>query len=234
MEHTPVPVTKREAAAALGPPEGVERVLEQARAHLGKDKVRVKGKAFRYDCSGFVRGMYSALGIDVMSGGGSEDDNGVRLIHHYVETHGQNHSRAVPNAGDIVYFDNTWDKNGNGKLDDPLTHVGLVEEVRADGTVMVIHRANRGIVRDPMNLLRPHELRDEQNHELNAYLRPKGRKEPAGIPHTMAELWAGFGTVEVPRAVSQQGAPGPEIRSYMALDRMLMLAEIPADCGCEE
>lgn len=204
------PAPRTEAPAArdvLPPPEGVDEVIAQARAHLGKERVRVNGKAFRYDCSGFVRGVFSTLGVDLLSEDGDGDDNGVRLIHRYVARHGENHARAVPNRGDVVYFDNTWDKNGNGKLDDPLTHVGLVEEVRADGTVMVIHRANRGIVRDPMNLARPHDLKDAGGAELNSYLRPKGRKEPAGVPHTMAELWAGFGTLEVPRAVSWEAPP---------------------------
>jgi hypothetical protein len=75
--------------------------------------------------------------------------------------------------------------------------------VRDDGTVTVIHRANRGIVRDPMNLLKPHALKDEAGRELNGTLRPKGRKEPAGVPHTLAELWSGFGTLGRPGAIAQ-------------------------------
>lgn len=201
------------APRGLPEPEGIEQVLDQARAHLGKILVRVNGKAFRYDCSGFVRGMYSALGVDLMSEAGDPGDNGVRLIHKFVARHGENHARPVPHRGDLVFFDNSWDKNGNGKLDDPLTHVGLVEGVREDGTVLIIHRANRGIVRDAMNLLRPHDLKDEAGHELNAFLRPKGRREPPGIPHTLAELWAGFGTLDRPQAVSpaETLAPPPTL-----------------------
>ena len=214
------PATEREG---LPPPPGIDAVIANAREHLGKDRVRVGGKAFRYDCSGFVRGMFSTLGVDVMSGPGESDDNGVRLIHRYVMRHGEVHTRQVPNRGDLVFFDNTWDKNGNGKLDDPFTHIGLVEDVRADGTALVIHRVNRGIVRDAMNLRRPHDLKDEQLNELNGYLRPKGRKEPPGVPHTLAELWAAFGTLEVPQAVSQKTEPS-----------WLSLSLAAADCGCEE
>lgn len=206
------------------PPEGIERVIAAARKHLGKTTVRVGGKSFRYDCSGFVRGMVSALGIDLMSEGGDDGDNGVRLIHHYVDRHGLNHLRKVPQAGDIVFFDNTWDKNGNGLLDDPLTHVGLVEEVRADGTALIIHRANRGIVRDPMNLLHPHELKDEHGAGINAWLRPKGRRENADTPHLMSELWAGFGTLRLEVGVALAGA-GDE--------RQAWLEPLFADCGCE-
>jgi hypothetical protein len=166
--------------------------------------VRVSGRSFRYDCSGYVRGMFWAAGLDLMGEGGDADDNGVRIIFKYVERHGHNHFRKKPRRGDLVYFDNTWDKNGNGKLDDPLTHIGLVEEVDEDGTIHILHRANRGIVRDVMNLTRPRDLKDEQGKELNAYLRPKGRRDPPATPHLMSELFAGFGTVGGPAAVSER------------------------------
>jgi signal peptidase I len=173
-------------------------VLEQARTLLGQNRVVVKGHSFRYDCSGFVRGVTSVLGVDVMAEAGEDGDNGVRLIHRWVERHGENHQRKLPRPGDVVYFDNTWDKNGNGKLDDPLTHVGLVESVGDDGTIQILHRANRGIVRDPMNLLRPHDTQDGMKRPINAILRPKGKRDPSATPHLMSELWAGFGTLRGP------------------------------------
>src|SRR5262249_27235171 len=129
----------------------LDKVLAAARAHLGKTTVRVNGKSFRYDCSGYVRGMFWAAGLDLMSeGAGDTADNDGRVISKHVERHGQTHFRKKPRRGDIVYFDNTWDKNGNGLLDDPLTHIGIVEEVDEDGTIHILHRANRGIVRDVM------------------------------------------------------------------------------------
>ena len=59
QEEAPAPA--REAVADDLPPPlpGIDAVLDAARAHLGKTQVRVKGKTFRYDCSGFVRGMFS-------------------------------------------------------------------------------------------------------------------------------------------------------------------------------
>ena len=208
------------AARVLAPSERIDEVLAQARGLLDRHQVQVKGKTFRYDCSGFVRGVFSVLGIDLMSEAGEDGDNGVRLIHHYVGRHGQNHARPIPQKGDVVYFDNTWDKNGNGKLDDPLTHVGVVEEIEPDGTVQILHRANRGIVRDPMNLLRPHQTTSDGKRPINAILRPKGRRDPAATPHLLSELWAGFGTVAAsPSGESREGPSAP-------------LLELLA-CGCE-
>src|SRR5438132_8321078 len=167
----------------------IDAVLDTARAHLGRSAVGVRGRAFATDCSNFVRGMFWAAGIDLMSEGRGNDGNGVRTIFRYVERHGQIHFYKVPQKGDLVYFDNTWDMNGNGRLDDRLTHVGIVEQVGADGTLQIIHSSNHGIVREPMNLLRPHDA------SVNAALRPKGRRDRAATPHLMAELFAGFGTV---------------------------------------
>ena len=104
--------------------------------------------------------------------------------------------------------------------DDPLTHVGVVEEIEPDGTVQILHRANRGIVRDPMNLLRPHQTTSDGKRPINAILRPKGRRDPAATPHLLSELWAGFGTVAAsPSGESREGPSAP-------------LLELLA-CGCE-
>jgi cell wall-associated NlpC family hydrolase len=187
--EAPPPLREPVAEEAVPPLENIDVVLGAARAHLGKNTVRVNGRSFRYDCSGFVRGMFWAARIDLMAEGSEDDENGVRTLFRYVEKHGQNHFRKIPQKGDLVYFDNTWDMNGNGKLDDPLTHVGLVEQIGSDGTLQIIHRANHGIVREPMNLFRPHD------DKVNAILRPKGRRDAPATPHLMSELFAGFGTV---------------------------------------
>lgn len=190
----PPPPRERLDDASAVPVAGIDAVLEQARAHLGQTSVRVNGVSFRYDCSGFVRGLFSVLSVDLMSlGADYPNENGVGLIYRYVERHGENHRRRTPVVGELVYFDNTWDKNGNGLVDDTLTHVGVVEEVQPDGTFVVIHRANRGIVRDFMNLERAGDRTDASGRELNGLLRPKSRRDPPGTPRLMGELFAGFG-----------------------------------------
>jgi hypothetical protein len=36
--------------------------------------------------------------------------------------------------GDIIFWDNTWDRNGNKRFgDDPLTHAGIVISIDEDG-----------------------------------------------------------------------------------------------------
>ena len=185
-----------EPERAPGPPpavaptsDPVQRVLSAARGELGK-----RGGREGIDCSTFVRSAYSAAGVDLYAGAGVRD-NGVQAIHRYVRRHGRLHRRRKPGPGDLVFFDNSYDRNRNGVLDDRLTHVGIVEDVLADGTVLVLHSTNHGVVREPMNLRRPHAARSAGGDPINAVLRRRTGHDARGTPHYMSELFAGFGTV---------------------------------------
>lgn len=179
--------------------ERIERVLETARSLVGKRKVRIDGRTHRADCSNFVTAVWGVVGIDLMSLGAEYPAlNGVALIERYSERFGENHRHWFPSPGDIVYFDNTYDANRNGRIDDPLSHVGLVDAVDRDGTIHVIHLSRRGVVRDPMNLLRPDVRQDERGKTLNAWLRPQFARDRADVPRLAGQLFAGFGTIELP------------------------------------
>ena len=138
--------------------------------------------------------MYQKAGVDLFREG-QKTDNGVRAIARYIDHHGRWHRRGLPAAGDLVFFDNSYDRNGDGRLNDRFTHVGIVDQVSADGTAMIIHATNHGIVREPMNLFRPHETRDAQGQKVNVILRQKGPHDSPRTPHLMSELFAGFATV---------------------------------------
>jgi len=167
----------------------VERMLQVARAGLGK-----RGGSSGVDCSTYVRTAYSAAGIDLYAEGSSRD-NGVQAIHRYVRRHGRLHRRGAPVKGELVFFDNSYDRNRNRLLDDRLTHVGIVEDVLADGTALVLHATNHGVVREPMNLRRPHSSRNAAGEPVNAMLRRRSAHDTPRTPHLMGELFAGFGLV---------------------------------------
>jgi hypothetical protein len=183
------PIAPRPLATPLEPPGPVERILIAARGDLGK-----RGRGGGVDCSTYVRSAYLAAGIDLYAGA-SPRDNGVQAIHRYVRKHGRLQRARLPAKGDLVFFDNSYDRNGNRLLDDALTHVGIVEEVLPDRTVLVLHATNHGIVREPMNLRRRHALIDASGQAINAALRRKSAYDGPRTPHLMSELFAGFGTV---------------------------------------
>lgn len=178
--------------APLDVPAGSRtRVVDVARALVGSKRVEVNGKRFGDDCTGLVRGVYSQLGVDLMSAG-QPQDNGVTAIWRFTAQHGRLYDGGRPVAGDLVFFRETYDLNRDGAVNDGLTHIGLVDDVEGDGTVIVIHRVARGVVRYRMNLANPSLAKDARGKVLNDGLRLPG----AGSPQRLTgELFVSFGTL---------------------------------------
>lgn len=103
------------------------------------------------------------------------------------------HKRKLPSPGDIAFFDDTYDRNHNRRRDDDLTHVAIVESVDSDGTITLVHKGGRGVMRIEMNLRRPGERRDADGRELNDHLRATSDKD--GGPTLSGELWRAFGSL---------------------------------------
>jgi hypothetical protein len=96
--------------------------------------------------------------------------------------------------GDLVFFDNTWDFNGDGMLNDPLTHVGVVERIEPDGTVVFISRVAEAVERYRMNLGLPHVHKTADGRILNDYIRRKRQTDPEEMGHLAGELFTFYGT----------------------------------------
>ncbi|MBN1205320.1 MAG: CHAP domain-containing protein [Myxococcaceae bacterium] len=150
-----------------------EQVLATARGLVGKTQVKVAGRAWPSDCTGLVDAAYAQAGISLRSTW-KPGDNGVTALYRHALNHGRVYNgRPVP--GDLVFFRETYDQNRDGRRNDGLTHVGLVDQVDADGTVTVIHHVKRGVMRYRMNLSRPGVARDPKTGKiLNDTLRAPG------------------------------------------------------------
>jgi signal peptidase I len=176
------------------PPPAARRedVLAAARELVGSRKVKVAGRTWPDDCTGFVEGVYARAGIS-LRGAGVAGDNGVTAFYRYARDHGRVFTRGKPKPGDLVFFRETYDQNRDGRRNDGLTHVGLVDEVASDGTVVVIHRVKRGVVRYRMNLAKPGLRRDPRTGEvLNDMLRVPGAGK---MPVLTGQLFASYGSV---------------------------------------
>ncbi len=181
--------------------KGLGTVRQQALAQvavgfLGRSRIEVNGRLFPFDCSGLARAVYAAQGIDLYDGLGELDGgNGVGRIYEHVVRHGRIHYGPTVHPGDLVFFHNTWDFNRDGSFNDPLTHVGVVETVESDGTVLFVSQVSAGIKRYRMNLKSPDRHRAGDGRVLNDYLRRKGFGDLDGIPYLSGQLFAAFGTV---------------------------------------
>lgn len=139
------------------------------------------------DCSGLVRLAYQAVGVELLSRGSHPGENAASAIYRRARDAGALH-RHLPQPGDIVFFRETYDRNRDGLRNDGLTHVGVIESVEPDGTVVFVHRGNRGVSRSRMNLRAPtvHAL---HGHVLNDWLRRAEGEERARLT---GELFAGY------------------------------------------
>lgn len=193
----------RSQAMAMGQPAPIpgqprphddrrQRVLELARALIGARAIRVGDRQYRDDCTALPLATYEAVGLDLFSAA-ERGDNGVSAIYRFAQRHGRVYSGGWPVPGDLVFFRETYDLNGDGRVNDGLTHVGLVEEVAQDATITVIHRVRRGVVRYRMNLMHPDWRTDPGTGlPINDYLRAGGPTSPAMLT---GQLFAGYATV---------------------------------------
>jgi len=197
----PVERPRASAPEALPCCRSVERALSRsaivrtAANLVGAKTIESNGRRIAYDCAGVTRAVFLKHGIDLYDGEPSDSHaNGVRLIHAHIRQQGTFHQGPVAHPGDLVFFNNTWDYNGDGKVNDPLTHIGIVERQELDGTVVFISRVADAVERYHMNLGLPHIHKAADGRILNDYLRRKDVIDPANTGYLTGELFAQFAT----------------------------------------
>jgi hypothetical protein len=169
--------------------------------------IRIKDKKFRNDCSNFVRAVYyGATGKDLFQEAVDKgiykkvkreevfgSSFGVVLL--YILMRHEYRISSSPRVGDIVFFDRTYDKNRNKKIeDDILTHTGVVINVDSDETVTFVHAGtSKGITVGYLNRKNPDQPRKE-GKVINSYLQRKysWNRSPAQLT---GRLVRGFGRV---------------------------------------
>jgi len=178
---------------------GVSKQAELAKTAVGlvgRSQIELGGRRYASDCSGFVRGVYATQRVDLYDGLGELDGgNGVGRIYTHAIEHGRIHYGPTVHPGDLVFFHNTWDFNRDGLPNDPLTHVGIVETVERDGTVIFVSWVSAGVERYRMNLQRPGIHKTAEGRVLNDRMRRKGFGDPETTRYLTGQLFAAFGTV---------------------------------------
>jgi hypothetical protein len=173
-----------------------QALAQTAVRFLGRSRIEVSGRHYAPDCSGFVRGVYATQRVDLYGGLGELDGgNGVGRIYTHVMEHGRIHYGPTVHPGDLVFFHNTWDFNRDGLPNDPLTHVGVVEQVERDGTVIFVSWMSGGIVRYRMNLQQPDIHKTTDGRVLNDFMRRKESSDIRGTHYLAGRLFAAFGTL---------------------------------------
>ncbi|MCP3141769.1 NlpC/P60 family protein [Pyxidicoccus xibeiensis] len=190
MVTGPANTTGRFWDELLSPNELARSIVTRSAQLVGARKL---GKGVPNDCSGFVRLAYLAAGIDLVAHGFLSGENAVSAIFRRALEVGTVHHQA-PRPGDLVFFRETYDRNRDGRRNDGMTHIGVVEGVDAEGTVTFIHRGGKGVARSRLNLSAPtkHQL-GQGGPVLNDFIRPAAKGSRA---YLAGELFAAFASPE--------------------------------------
>ncbi len=147
------PLTMEELAA-LTPIQ--RKLVEGAYSVLGRDRLVVRGRRFAMDCMGVVLAVYWYAGVDLAREMNGYAGNGVARLHALLRDRNLLYETVHPVPGDVIFWDDTYDRNRDGLWNDPLTHTGMVVRSEPDGTVEYVHaNYHQGIVLERMNLLEP-------------------------------------------------------------------------------
>jgi len=157
-------------------------VADAAEALLDPD---VPTPGFRDDCSGFVSAVYTDAGIPM--------DGRVADLYAIAEARGLLYDDEVPAIGDLAFFDNTHDRNGDGAWNDPQTHIAVVLDVEPDGTIWLAHKGSAR-ARIAMNLFHPERHAADDGTVWNAWLRRASPDDPRR-EYLTGQLWTSFARV---------------------------------------
>ena len=166
-----------------------KQLVEAANWAKGKKYLTINGQRFRMDCSGVVRAIYFKAGIDLAKDFNKYKGGGVQRIHATMQAKGLIYRPTVPVPGDILFWDNTYDANHNGRSDDVLSHIGMVvsSDKKTGNVVYVHHHEKKGIVFETMNLLHPNDPK------YNAIMRSQRAKKLPGNKYLASQLYKDAG-----------------------------------------
>ncbi|MBI5609592.1 MAG: hypothetical protein HY902_12035 [Deltaproteobacteria bacterium] len=156
------PTQQPAAPANARPPQNDEELratqrVEAAQALLGTPGLQDRAfvaqvlKAAGQDVQVEARGPYAAALWAKLTGGNGKVADG--------ETR----------PGDLIFFRDTADLNGNGRPDDGVTLVGVVERVRGAHVVLIAQRAGK-VRRMAVDPTRPQVIRDAAGEVINTRL----------------------------------------------------------------
>lgn len=141
---------------------------------LGRTDLRVDDVSYNLDCSGLIYAIYHKSGYYMQPELWNYQGSGVQRLYSWSMDKGQILAEP-PQAGDLIFWDNSYDKNGNGLWDDDLTHVGMVIKIDQDGLVHFIHNHYRlGPVEAVMDPAAP------DDPERNSAMRARGQGSSQG------------------------------------------------------
>ena len=157
---------------------------------LGRRNLTVRDRRFNYDCTGTILAAYYTAGYDLAANFGAYTGNGVRRLYMMADDYGTLRQDKPLLPGDIIFWDNSYDRNEDRRWNDELTHAGIVVAVERDSTITYVHHNyRRGVVMAKMNLRRPSDL------DRNSPMRMASHRWRDSDPWLSGELYRAHGAL---------------------------------------
>ncbi|MGB9622082.1 MAG: NlpC/P60 family protein [Brevinematia bacterium] len=173
------------------------KIANIALSYVGKTKIMYNGKYYDFDCSGFVKFVLLSAGIDIDSKVNFFSFSKTVDYYNIFRSSGKLFKEGIVKPGDLVFFDNTYDRNGNKLFDDKLTHVGIVVGIDESTKSIFFVDKSRGnkVSLKSLNLAKRdvHKiLVDGVSYEINSYVRDDNLGK-----FLASSVFAGFGDISV-------------------------------------
>jgi hypothetical protein len=148
-----------------------KKLIESAEHFRGATTGSLKAddRSYTLDCTGALMAIYYRAGIDLEKCYTGYEGNGVKRLYSSLRDNNLILSTGAAQPGDLLFWDNTYDRNEDGKFNDYFTHAGMVVSVDKKGTITYVHHNYRkGLIYEKMNLKYP------DNTKLNSAMRMRG------------------------------------------------------------
>jgi cell wall-associated NlpC family hydrolase len=165
----PAPGSPRRAQARLAPQPreaAARRAIAAAEALVGRREIVASGVRWGDGCAALVRAAFAEAGAPLPAAA----TDAPALLAVARQRGAVRRSRPAP--GDLAFL---ADRPGG-----PAEHVGLVASVAADGTALVLHHTERGVVRVHVNAAQPWKARADGGKALNDVVLVGGGRVTAG------------------------------------------------------
>ncbi len=139
------------------------------------------------DSLAYVKAVYAANRVRI-------NGDSIPAAWREVQSEGTIYHATRPVVGDLVFFHNTYDANGDGRPNDWFTHVAVVESVSANATVTFLSYRGEGVTRGHLNLENPGAT-EIGGATANTTLRAERAGDPDYAQYLAGELFAGFGSL---------------------------------------
>ncbi|MBN2694427.1 adenylate/guanylate cyclase domain-containing protein [bacterium] len=178
-----------------------DRVVNYASSFEGNNIP--KSSDWSAHATGFAKMVFLKEDIDITNPREKKGSDGkwltvAGLMHQYFEENGKIFKNGDPKKGDIIFFDNTYDRNNNKKADDTFTTVGIVSDIDSEGTINFFYYTKNSVKVYQMNLKNPKtEFLTEKNVKKSLNTKMMWRtKQQSDFPELSSELFNSFGSLE--------------------------------------